>query len=138
MRWAFAGSEEDDLSCAAGAVLVLTGNVEGDWVEAGDILLEIDPREQRLLVEEARVVSELVGIHGRQHFLEELGQRAIVVRFQASLGPARLSLRLRLRFRLRLRLRPRLCLRLRPRLSFHLHSRRSNWCRAAHSHIIVC
>jgi RND family efflux transporter MFP subunit len=47
-----------DLNARAGGQVTGLVVEEGDWVEAGDVLLEIDPREQRLLVEEARVNAE--------------------------------------------------------------------------------
>jgi RND family efflux transporter MFP subunit len=47
-----------DLNARAAGQITRLVVEEGDWVEKGDVLLEIDPREQKLLVEEARVNSE--------------------------------------------------------------------------------
>jgi membrane fusion protein (multidrug efflux system) len=47
-----------DLNARAGGQITRLAVEEGDWVDEGEVLLEIDPREQNLLVEEARVRAE--------------------------------------------------------------------------------
>lgn len=47
-----------DLTAKVGGQVTTLRVEEGDWVKSGQVLLEIDHREQRLLVEEARVRAE--------------------------------------------------------------------------------
>jgi membrane fusion protein (multidrug efflux system) len=47
-----------DLNARAAGQITRLNVEEGDWVEKGQVLLELDPREQNLLVQEARVKSE--------------------------------------------------------------------------------
>lgn len=47
-----------DLNARTGGQITELTVEEGDWVEKGQVLLEIDPREQELLVQEARVKAE--------------------------------------------------------------------------------
>lgn len=47
-----------DLTAKVGGQITALRVEEGDWVKSGQVLLELDHREQKLLVEEARVRSE--------------------------------------------------------------------------------
>lgn len=64
-----------DLNARSGGQITGLGVEEGDWVEAGDVLLEIDPREQRLLVEEARVNAETARLELAR--MEDMAERGL-------------------------------------------------------------
>ena len=64
-----------DLNARAAGQITRLNVEEGDWVQKGQVLLEIDPREQRLLVEEARVNSETAELELAR--MEDMAQRGL-------------------------------------------------------------
>lgn len=64
-----------DLNARAAGQITRLAVEEGDWVEKGHVLLEIDPREQKLLVEEARVKSETAQLELNR--MEDMAQRGL-------------------------------------------------------------
>lgn len=64
-----------DLDARVAGQITALGVEEGDWVERGEVLLEIDPREQELLVEEARVKAETARLELAR--MEDMAQRGL-------------------------------------------------------------
>ena len=92
-----------ELTAKVGGQVTALNVEEGDWVDAGDVLLEVDHREQELLVEEARVRAETArlefermkdiaarGLETERH-LEEAQQAHEVNQAQYELAKVRLQ-----------------------------------------------
>lgn len=64
-----------DLNARVGGQITRLSVEEGDWVEKGQALLEIDPREQELLVKEARVKAETAQLEAAR--MENMADRGL-------------------------------------------------------------
>lgn len=92
-----------DLNARVGGQVTALRVEEGDWVDRDAVLLEIDPREQELLVEEARVKAETARLElarmedmaerglETERALEEARQNADVTRANHELARVRLG-----------------------------------------------